>query len=225
MAKRKRRTTKTSRSHSTAAKRRLALGDTVRVKDGVMDPDYDGYGIGGWSGEIIAFETWEQMPMALIAWDASTQRDRIDPEGRRRAASQGLSVAQMWVHLSECERVDGVKGAARSEVQPREQGGEPTAASWTPPSCGHGYPDVLRLRDEVRADGTFVRLTDCRHCGRAAIPFPASILAAELRLELEATGVLAGIAEDEIEAVRQRAERRLHRRESPRPWWRRWWRC
>jgi hypothetical protein len=33
--------------------------------------------------------------------------------------------------------------------------------------------------------------------------------------------VLAGIAEDEIEAVRQRAERRLHRRESPRPWWRR----
>jgi hypothetical protein len=225
MAKRKRRTTKTSRSHSTAAKRRLALGDTVRVKDGVMDPDYDGYCIGGWSGKIIALDTWEQMPMALIAWDASTQRDRIDPEVRRRAASQGLSVSQMWVHLSECERMDGVKGAARSEVQPREQGGEPTAASWTPPSCGHGYPDVLRLRDEVRADGTFVRMTDCRHCGRAAIPFPASILAEELRLELEATGVLAGIAEDEIEAVRQRAERRLHRRESPRPWWRRWWRC
>jgi hypothetical protein len=223
MAKRKRRTTKTSRSHSPAAKRRLALGDTVRVKDGVMDPDYDGYCMGGWSGEIIALDTWEQMPMALIAWDASTQRDRIDPEVRRRAASQGLSVAQMWLHLSECERVDGVKGAARSEVQPREQGGEPTAASWTPPSCGHGYPEVLRLRDEVRADGTFVRMTDCRHCGRAEIPFPASILAEELRLELEATGVLAGIAEDEIEAVRQRAERRLHRRESPRPWWRRWW--
>ena len=225
MAKRKRRTTKTSRSQSTAAKRRLTLGDTVRVKDGVMDPDYDGYCIGGWSGAIIALDTWEQMPMALIEWDASTQRDRIDPEVRRRAASQGLSVAQMWLHLSECERVEGVKGAARSEVQPGEQGVEPTAASWTPPSCGHGYPEVLRLRDEVRADGTFVRMTECRHCGRAEIPFPASILAEELRLELEATGSLAGIAEDEIEAMRQRAERRLHRRESPRPWWRRWWRC
>ena len=46
---------------------------------------------------------------------------------------------------------------------------------------------MLRLRDEVRADGTFVRMTDCRHCGRAEIPFPASILAEELRLELEAT--------------------------------------
>jgi hypothetical protein len=224
MARRKWRRTKRSRSQSTAARPRLTLGDSVRVKDGVMDPDYDGYCIGGWSGEIIALDTWEQMPMALIAWDASTQRHRIDPEVRRRAMSQGLSVSQMWVHLSECERVDRVKGAARSGVQPREQGVEPTAASWTPPSCGHGYPDVLRLRDEVRADGTFVRMTDCRHCGRAAIPFPASILAEELRLELEATGVLAGIAEVKIEAVRQRAERRLHRRESPRPWWRRWWR-
>jgi len=188
-----------------------------------MDPDYDGYCIGGWSGAIIAFETWEQTPMALIAWDASTQRDRIDPEVRRRAASQGLSAAQMWLHLSEFERVDGVKGAPRSEVQPRDQEVEPSAASWTPPSCGHRYPDVLRLRDEVRADGTFVRLTDCRHCGRAEMPFPASLLAEELRLELEATDSLAGIAEEEIEAVRQRAERRRHRRESPRPWWQRWW--
>ena len=161
--------------------------------------------------------------MALIAWDATTQRDRIAPEVRRRAASQGLSAAQMWLYLSECERVDGVKGSPHNKGQPKEQGGELAAASWTPPSCGHGYPDVLRLRDEVRADGRFVRITDCRHCGRAEIPFPASILAEELRLELEATGSLSGIAEDEIEAVRQRAERRLNRRGSLRPWWQRWW--
>ena len=82
-------------SQSTAARRRLTLGDIVRVKDGVMDPDYDGYRIGGWSGTIIAFETWEQTPMALIEWDTSTQRDRIDPEVRRRAASQGLSAADV----------------------------------------------------------------------------------------------------------------------------------
>ena len=66
MARRKRRSTKRSRSQSTAARRGLTLGDIVRVKDGVMDPDYDGYCIGGWSGTIIAFETWEQTPMALI---------------------------------------------------------------------------------------------------------------------------------------------------------------
>ena len=223
MARRKRRTTKKSRAQSPGARPQLTLGDVVRVKDGVMDPDYDGYCIGGWSGAIIALDTWEQTPMALIAWDASTQRDRIDPEVRRRAASQGLSAAQMWLYLSEFERVDGVKGSPRDKGQPKDQGGELSAASWTPPSCGHGYPDVLRLRDEVRADGRFVRITDCRHCGRAEIPFPASILAEELRLELEATGSLSGIAEDEIEAMRQRAERRLNRRGSLRPWWQRWW--
>src|SRR3954453_7899555 len=100
MARRKRRKTKKFRSQSPAARPRLTLGDVVRVKDGVMDPDYDGYCMGGWSGEIIALDTWEQTPMALIAWDAPTQRDRIAPEVRRRATSQGLSVAQMWVHLS-----------------------------------------------------------------------------------------------------------------------------
>ena len=147
MARRKRRTTKKSRAQSPGARPQLTLGDVVRVKDGVMDPDYDGYGMGGWSGAISALDTWEQTPMALIAWDASTQRDRIDPEVRRRAASQGLSAAQMWLYLSECERVDGVKGSARDKGQPKDQGGEPSAASWTPPSCGHGYPDVLRLRD------------------------------------------------------------------------------
>src|SRR5215831_776397 len=105
MARQKRRRTKRSRSQSTAARQRLTLGAIVRVKDGVMDPDYDGYSIGGWSGTIIAFETWQQTPMALIEWDASTQRDRIDPEVRRRAARQGVSVAQMWLQLSECEPV------------------------------------------------------------------------------------------------------------------------
>jgi len=223
MARRKRRKTKKARSQSTAARPQLTLGDLVRVKDGVMDPDYDGYGMGGWSGQIIALDTSEQTPMALIEWDATTQRDRIDPEVHRRAASQGLSAAQMWLYLSEFERVDGVKGSLRAPVHPMDQGDEPSAASWTPPSCGHGYPDVLRLRDEVRADGTFVRMTDCRHCGRAEIPFPASILVEELRLELEATGSLSGIAEDEIEVVRQRAERRLKRRGSLRPWWQWWW--
>ena len=223
MARRKRRRTKKSRSQHPAARRRLSLGDRVRVKDEVMDPDYDGYSIGGWSGEIVGLESWEQTPMALIAWDASTQRDRIDPKVRHRAVSQGLSADQMWLHVSDLERVDWVKSGQRAEGQPRTQGVEESAAPWTPPSCGHAYPDVLRLRDEVRDDGTFVRLTDCRYCGRAEIAFPASILTEDLRRELEAMGYLSGIAEDEIEAVRQREERRRHPCNRAGRWWQRLW--
>jgi hypothetical protein len=127
--------------------------------------------------------------------------------------------------LSDLERVEVLTGGQHAEVQPRVQGGEESATPWTPPSCGHTYPDVLRLRDEVRADGTFVRLTDCRYCGRAEIPFAARILAEELRLELEATGSLSGIAEEEIEVVRLREERRLRKRSRAGRWWQRlWWR-
>jgi hypothetical protein len=41
MARRKWRKTKKARSQSTAVRPQLTLGDVVRVKDGVMDPDYE----------------------------------------------------------------------------------------------------------------------------------------------------------------------------------------
>jgi len=195
----------------------------VRVKDGVRAPDYDGYCLDGWSGAISAFDPGPQTPMALMAWDASPQRDRIAPAGRQRAARQGLSAAQMWLQLSECARMEGGQGAPRAAVPPREHGGEPAAASWTPPSCGQRYPAVLRLRDEVRAAGRFVRLTDCRHGGRAERPFPASILAEELRRDLEATGSLPGIREEESEVGHQREERRLGQGGRAGRWGQRWW--
>jgi hypothetical protein len=55
MARRKRRRTKRSRSQSTAARRRLTLGDIVGQDE--VDPDYDDT---DWRLEraIIAFETW-----------------------------------------------------------------------------------------------------------------------------------------------------------------------
>jgi hypothetical protein len=223
MARRQRRSTKRSPSHSTAARRGLTRGDSVRVKDGVMDPDDDGDCLGGWSGAIIACETWEQTPLALMAWDASPQRERIAPAGRRRAASQGFSAAQLWLQLSEGARVAGGKGAPRAEGQPREQGGEPSAASWTPPSCGQRYPEGRRLRDEGRAAGTLVRLTACRPGGRAESPCPAGMLAAEWRRALEATGSWPGMREEESEVVRQRAERRLGKGSRAGRWWQRWW--
>jgi hypothetical protein len=140
-------------------------------------------------------------------------------------ASQGLSAEQVWLQLSDLERVELGKGGQRSGGQPRVQGVEESAAPWTPPSCGHTYPDVLRLRDEVRADGTFVRLTDCRSCGRAESAFPARMLAEDVRRDLEARGSLRGIGEDAIKVVRPREERRRRKRNSAGRWWQRlWWR-
>ncbi len=45
-----------------------------------------------------------------------------------------------------------------------------------PSPCGHYYPDVLRLRDEKRQNGAFVRILDCSYCGRYEVPLDVQTL-------------------------------------------------
>ena len=80
-------------------------------------------------------------------------------------------------------------------------------------SCGHYYPDVLRLRDEKRADGTLVRIIDCRYCGRKEVPLDPGTLDAALVRELNTTGWARGVREEEIADVRKQALERFLRRE------------
>jgi hypothetical protein len=78
-----------------------------------------------------------------------------------------------------------------------------------PSSCGHYYPDVLRLRDEKREDGTFVRIIDCRYCGRYQFQLDPSALDEELVCELNQTGFAIGIREGEVIEVRKKALERF----------------
>jgi hypothetical protein len=78
-----------------------------------------------------------------------------------------------------------------------------------PSSCGHYYPDVLRLRDEKREDGTFVRITDCRYCGRDEFQLDPVVLDKELVRKLNKKGLDTGVREEEIPEVRKKALERL----------------
>ena len=78
-----------------------------------------------------------------------------------------------------------------------------------PSSCGHYYPDVLRLRDEKKKDGTFVRIMDCSYCGRYELPLDARTLDKELVRKLNRKGFAVGIKEGELSQVRKRALDRL----------------
>ena len=51
---------------------RLKVGMSVRVKDGIKDPDYNETQIGGWRGKLI--EVCEN-GLVLIAWDSITLND------------------------------------------------------------------------------------------------------------------------------------------------------
>ena len=78
-----------------------------------------------------------------------------------------------------------------------------------PSSCGHYYPDVLRLRDEKREDGTFVRITDCKYCGRDQCQLDPSALDEELMYELNQKGFAIGAREEELIEVRDKALERF----------------
>jgi hypothetical protein len=72
-----------------------------------------------------------------------------------------------------------------------------------PSACGHYYPDVLRLRDERRPDGTFVRILDCSYCGQYALPLDVKTLDKALVRKLAKHGGEVAIREEELPEVRK----------------------
>ncbi|RLT43108.1 MAG: hypothetical protein DWI57_04850 [Chloroflexi bacterium] len=76
--------------------------------------------------------------------------------------------------------------------------------------CVHPYPELLRLRDERKADGTFVRVLDCAICGRYEIPLDIDQLEQVARLQLQFLGESIGIREEKVAEIRdlRRAELR-----------------
>jgi len=74
-----------------------------------------------------------------------------------------------------------------------------------PVECGHYYPDVLRLRDEKRPNGTFVRVIHCQYCGQYELPLETRHLNKELLRKLKKTGRDVAIREDEVATVQKKA--------------------
>lgn len=78
-----------------------------------------------------------------------------------------------------------------------------------PCECGHYYPDVLRLRDEKRSDGVFVRLFDCRYCGRFELPLDEHTLNDQRLHNLNTKGYDTGIRDEEVAQFREKELKRL----------------
>jgi len=66
---------------------------------------------------------------------------------------------------------------------------------------------------EKRADGIFVRITDCRYCGRDEFPLDPGALDEALVRELNGKGWARGVREEEIADVRKQALERFLLRE------------
>ena len=78
--------------------------------------------------------------------------------------------------------------------------------------CVHPYPDLLRLRDERKADGAFVRVLDGAICGRYEIPLDIDQLDQVSRLQLQFLGESIGISEEKVAEIREQRRAELRSR-------------
>jgi hypothetical protein len=77
------------------------VGADVRVKRGVIDPDFNDIPIGGWTGRITEMQSLNP-PMYLIRWDQQTLGN-IHPIYRKRCERDGFDIAEMWLAESDLE--------------------------------------------------------------------------------------------------------------------------
>src|SRR3954447_1961774 len=112
---------------------RFPIGDRVRVKSGVRDPDFPDIPLGGWAGTVTEVEHAEGEVTYLIAWDRATLRG-THPVYKKRCERDGLELESMWLGDEDLEPGDG----ARVPIE------EPTQIV-TPPLSETDQDDRVRI--------------------------------------------------------------------------------
>jgi hypothetical protein len=81
-------------------------GDKVRVKRGVIDPDFPDIPLGGWSGSVKEVEQVRGQTTYLIEWDRRTLQS-IHLVYRKRCERDELEFETMWLREEEIEPDEG----------------------------------------------------------------------------------------------------------------------
>jgi hypothetical protein len=101
------------------------IGDSVRVKAGVRDPDDPNFDIGGWQGRVtdLSHANEPQEPTIGLAWDSLTLKI-MPKQSIERCAREGLNWAETYLYPDELEPArprDSQKDVdrVREEIQAR----------------------------------------------------------------------------------------------------------
>jgi hypothetical protein len=82
------------------------IGDVVKVKKGVLDPDTGAFSIGGWQGRIFDISAGEEEKTIIdIEWDSITLRN-MPTESIEQCEEQGLDWTQMGLYSNELESAE-----------------------------------------------------------------------------------------------------------------------
>jgi hypothetical protein len=83
----------------------LKVGDCIRVKPGVKDPNY-GFDMGGWQGRITEIETYQPgKVLIMFQWDSLSLK-RMPASAIRRSEENGLDWTTMGLYPEEVEKAE-----------------------------------------------------------------------------------------------------------------------
>ncbi|MGC8640614.1 MAG: hypothetical protein ACP5XB_12135 [Isosphaeraceae bacterium] len=85
---------------------RFKVGDKVRVRAGVIDPDFEDIPLGGWTGTITKVDGEEEPIIYDIKWDQRTLK-AMHPVYRNRCERDGLEESSMSLGEEDIEPDDG----------------------------------------------------------------------------------------------------------------------
>ncbi len=81
-------------------KMEIKKGDSVRIKPGVTDPDYE-YEISGWQGRVTNIDT-DEIKIIEIAWDSVTL-NQMPAELIEASIEEGFDFSLMWLNGNEVD--------------------------------------------------------------------------------------------------------------------------
>ena len=104
---------------SEPSKRRTTEGDSVRVKQGVMCPDFEGLSLAGWQGRIISVERGEDDDVMVgIKWDSVTL-STMPEEYVADSEAQGYDCTEMYLGMADVEPAQARDGEAEAQRSAR----------------------------------------------------------------------------------------------------------
>jgi len=80
---------------------KFSIGEKVRVRLGVCDPDYDDLTIGGWAGTVGEVKKGSP-PTCLVRWNGETLKSQ-SPIYRKRCERDGFDGEEMWLGENDLE--------------------------------------------------------------------------------------------------------------------------
>jgi hypothetical protein len=150
-----------SRTKNKSGSPRFRVGDKIRVKYGVIDPDFPDIPLGGWSGTVKAVD----QKNCELKWDKRSLTG-MHPVYSKRCERDEFDLETMWLGEEEIEFDDGTPA-------PLEQPAELTTPPLSEKNRGDRVRKALGLtHDDPLPNVTFKTLMTCYRYLAANLKFP-----------------------------------------------------